>query len=158
MRLTVVQRSMTGWFISGLLEARLRNSERRGVTSPLVIKAPSGRENCHAAEFRVRTHRAPPSMEPRGRIGPRPTDAAGLQRAPPSRSALYASGTAGSYAAGDVAGERGVPAADRHQSHRMAESRALPRSGGADDATDPGGVCPQPPAPETWWRGASRES
>src|SRR6185503_14790588 len=149
MRLTVVQWSITGWFMS---DSSMRGLEprRRGVPyRPLLIEAPSDRKNCHVAEFRQRTHRAPPSVEPGRRICPRATDAAGLQRAPPSRPALYAPGAAGSYAAGDVAGERGVPAADRRQSRRMAESRALPRSGGADDATDPGGVCTQPAAPET---------
>src|SRR6187200_1437669 len=91
-----------------------------GVISPLVIKAPIDQENCHLAEFRYRTHRAPPSVEPGRWIGLRPTDAAGLRRAPPSRPALYAPGAAQSYAAGDVAGERGLSAADRRQSRRMA--------------------------------------
>src|SRR4029077_15941579 len=102
--------------------------------------------------------RTAPSVEPGRRLRPRPTDAAGLQRAPPSRTALYAPGAAGSHAAGDVAGERGVPAAHRRQSRRMAESRALLRCGGADDAADPGGVCAQPAATETWWRWGSREA
>src|SRR4030095_13644522 len=157
MRLTVVQWSITDWFISTPGCGVWNRVAAVYHTVLCLQKAPSDRKNCHVAEFRQRTHRAPPGVEPGRRIRPRPTGPAGLCRAPRSRMALYAPGAARSYAAGDVTGERGVPAADRRQSSRMAGSRALPRCCGADDAADPGGVRPQPAAPETWWRCGSRE-
>src|SRR4029450_10237378 len=124
MRLTVVQRSITDWFISTPGCGVWNRVAAVYHTVLCLQKAPSDRKNCHVPEFRQRTHRAPPSVEPGGRIRPRPTGPASLCGAPPSRTALYAPRAARSYAAADVAGERGVPAADRRESRRMAESRA----------------------------------
>src|SRR4029453_2484176 len=94
MGLTVLQRSITDWFISTPGCGVWNRVAAVYHTVLCLQKAPSDRKNCHVAEFRQRTHRAPPSVEPGRRIRPRPTGPASLCGAPPPRTALYAPGEA----------------------------------------------------------------
>src|SRR5215472_11170392 len=129
MRLTVVQCSIAACLMSDSSmrgRSSLRCRRCKILDALLVRKATSDRENCHASEFRRSADRAPPSLEPGGRIRSREINSTALRRAPQACATGHAPGATGSYAAGDGPGERGLPEADRCQPRRMAEPDALP--------------------------------
>src|SRR4029453_8758315 len=115
MLLTVVQFSSAACLMSDSSmpgRSSLRCRRCKILDALLVRKATSDQKNCHASEFGPAANRAPPSLEPGGRIRARAIDSTAVRRAPQAGATLHAPRATGSYAAGDSPGERSVPEAD----------------------------------------------